>query len=77
MHRLGKARLRHASSAADPATLPISVFHTNLRRREMPNQRGDAPKRESGMKPPRRKAPGTKGEIQSQGAAMSAEKLGT
>ena len=30
MRWLGEARLRHASSVVDPATLPISVFHTTL-----------------------------------------------
>ena len=64
-----------ASSAVDPATLPISVLHITLRRQEMTNQRGGAPRRKSRMRPMRRKAPGPRGERQSQGAVTSAEKL--
>ena len=52
--------LRHANSAVDAATQPISVFPITLRRLEMSNQRGGAPRRKSAMKPTRRKAPGTK-----------------
>ena len=42
---------------------------------EMPNQRGGAPRRKSGTKSTRRKAPITKGERRSQGTVMSAEIL--
>lgn len=59
---LREALLRQTSYMVISATPPTSVFHTRLRRCEMPNRRGDTPRRQSRMKSLRRKAPGTKGE---------------